>query len=471
MLAEDRAAVRGATIDVRNPVTRQIVGSVPRGTPDEVASALQHLRAYRHGVGGPERTAILRRAAATLAERSEEFARRITDEIGTCLLESSREVERACSNLTVAADETERIHGEALRITASSGAKVALTIHEPVGLVCAITPFNRPLNQVVVKVAPAIAANNAVAVKPSSLAPLSAIAIVDLLVECGWPSEAIDVVTGDSDTVGDALVASPLVDMVTFTGSVATGERIMARVGVKKVVLELGGNDALIVLPDADPEVAARLASAGAFASAGQSCRGVKRIVAVGRIADRLVPALVARAQLLRLGDIYDRRTEVGSLISEAAAIDVERRMQAAVVEGAELCFGGTRTGPLMVPAVLDKVQPTSELVAEETFGPVAPVIRVADVDEAVAVANGTRYGLQAGVVTRDVEAFLALAGRLRVGAVNLNEGPQFDSPHIPFGGVKQSGIGREGIRFAIREMSTVKTVVIPWASSPAEST
>jgi acyl-CoA reductase-like NAD-dependent aldehyde dehydrogenase len=273
----------------------------------------------------------------------------------------------------------------------------------------------------------------------------------------------IAVVTGDPREIGDGLITSPSVDMVTLTGSVETGERIMAKVGLKKVTMELGGNDPLIVLGDADLQQAAALATAGAFSNAGQSCRGIKRILVVEEIADRFVALLTEAARKFKLGDIFDPATDMGTLIDEEAARRVEDRCTQAVKEGAVLVLGGKSNGASMAPTVLDRVARTSELVLRETFGPVAPVMRIRDVDDAIALSNATPFGLQAGVVTRSYDDFVRIAKKLRVGAVNLMEGPQFDSPHIPFGGVKKSGIGREGIRYAIREMTIVKTIVMPW--------
>ncbi|HEX8559668.1 MAG TPA: aldehyde dehydrogenase family protein [Pyrinomonadaceae bacterium] len=448
---------------IRNPYNGAAVGAASQDSAADVEAALASVKSYRHSLTAERRSQILRAAAEELQRRKDEFGRRITDEAGICVKESAKEVERACGNLLVASEEALRIHGEALQVTSRDQNKVAMTIHEPVGVVCAITPFNRPLNQVVVKVAPAVAANNGVIVKPSEKTPLSALAFAELLVGCGLPENMLAVVTGDPREIGDPLVTSPSVNMVTFTGSVETGERLMAKIGLKKVTMELGGNDPLIVLADADLKLAASLAAAGAFATAGQSCRGVKRVLVAEEVADEFVVLLAAEARKLKVGDVFDPATDIGTLIDEEAARRVEERCREAVRDGARLVYGGERTGAAMTPAVLDHVPPRSTLVAAETFGPVAPVLRVRDLEEAVEVANSTVYGLQAGVVTRSFEDFIRLAKGLQVGAVNLLEGPQFDSPHIPFGGVKKSGIGREGIRYAIREATVVKTVVVPW--------
>ncbi|MBN6051132.1 aldehyde dehydrogenase family protein, partial [Nonomuraea sp. RK-328] len=445
---------------VRSPWDGETVGTVPADTPRELDDAIRRVRAAWRPMPPRERSAVLRRAAALLTDRAAETATLITRESGVCVAETRKEVERAAANLTVAAEEAERLRGESIPLPAQD--RLAVTVPEPAGIVAALTPFNRPLNQVVVKVAPAVAAGCAVVLKPSEKTPLTALAFAALLVEAGLPPELLVVTTGAPGEIGPALTGHPEVDMVTFTGSVRTGRAVAASAAGRKLLLELGGNDPLIVLPDADLDLAARLAADGAFATAGQSCRGVKRVIAVGEIADPLVSRLVEAARARRAGDPLDPATQVGPLVSEEAAAEVERRIHDAVAAGAKPLCGGERKGALLTPAVLDHVPADAELVVEETFGPVAPVIRVGDVDEAIAVANGTPYGLQSGVMTSDVTAFMRIAAGLRVGAVNLNAGPQFDSPHIPFGGVKASGLGREGVRYAIREMSVTKTITLP---------
>ncbi|MFI9504676.1 aldehyde dehydrogenase family protein [Nocardia sp. NPDC052566] len=447
---------------VRNPWTGENIDLAASDTAAEVDEAVRAVRAAWRPLRPDRRAAILLGAARLIRERAGELAELISRESGVCIAETRKETERAATNLVVAATEAERLRGESIPVPGQD--RLALTIFEPIGIVAAITPFNRPLNQVVVKVAPAVAAGCAVVVKPSEQTPLTALAFAEMLIEAGLPPEHLVVTTGEPGVIGPALAGHPDIDMVTFTGSVRTGREVAGIAAGKKVLLELGGNDPLIVLPDADLGLAVRLAGQGAFATAGQSCRGIKRVIAVGAVADELAAGLVEAAAGKRAGDPLDPATDVGPLVSVAAAITVERRIADAVSAGAKLLYGGERRrGSLVAPAVLDHVPADAELVVEETFGPVAPVIRVADTDEAIRVANGTRYGLQAGVVTRNVAEFSRIAEALRVGAVNLDAGPHFDSPHIPFGGVKSSGIGREGIPYSIREMSTVKTVTLPY--------
>lgn len=448
-------------LTVCNPWNGETVGAVARDTVAQLDEAIRDVRAAWRPLRPDQRAAILGRAAELVRERSGELAELISRESGVCIAETRKETERAAANLVVAATETERIRGESIPVPGQD--RLALTKFEPIGLVAAITPFNRPLNQVVVKIAPAVAAGCAVVLKPSEKTPLTALAFAEILLEAGLPAENLVVTTGEPGVLGPALAGHPDIDMVTFTGSVPTGRAVSAAAAGKKILLELGGNDPLIVLPDADLALAVQLAGQGAFATAGQSCRGIKRVIVVGAVADDLVTGLVEAARRKQAGDPLDPATDVGPLISEEAAKTVERRIGDAVAANAELLLGGDRRGPLITPAVLDNVPADAELVVEETFGPVAPVIRVADTADAIRVANSTRYGLQAGVLTSDLAEFTEIAAALRVGAVNLNAGPHFDSPHIPFGGVKSSGVGREGIPYSIREMSTIKTITLPY--------
>jgi len=457
-------------LDITNPYSGECVGSICVDHEAEVKEAIASASTYDHGLPPERRRALLAQAADALEKRKTEFASLITAESGNCLKDSWKEVDRAVANLRVAAAEAVQLHGESLRVAIGGTEKIAMTVCEPIGVVCAITPFNRPLNQVVVKLAPALAANNAVIVKPSEQTPLSAFAFAELLIEVGFPPDMISVVVGVPEEIGPHLLTSASVDMVTFTGGIETGERLTRQIGIKKLVLELGGNDPLIVLDDADLDAAAKLGAEGALATAGQSCRGIKRLIVQTSVADLFVEKLIEEVRRKRWGDPFDASTDIGTLINENAAKRVELRCARAIAGGAELRWGGMRRGALFQPTVLDQVSPYAELVANETFGPVAPVIRVSDIEEAIGVANSTRYGLQAGVATRSFDRFMRIATQLRVGGVALMEGPNFDAPQLPFGGVKQSGIGREGIRYAMREMTNVKTVLLPWSNGSSSA-
>lgn len=451
-----------AEVAVWNPFRKEIVGYASQATREQTLAAARQAKAYESTLTAYDRFEILDNTAAQIEREEEEFVGQIVAECGACVKEARKEVRRAVTLLRVCAEEAKRITGEAIPTDATADRKrnLAVTVRVPVGLVCAITPFNRPLNQVVVKLGPAIAANNSVILKPSEKTPLTAVKFVKCLIANGLPARMVSVVTGDPSEVGEALVTSPDIDMITFTGSRAVGERIARSAGMIRMTFELGDSGALIVLDDADLAVAADVAAKGAFATAGQSCRGVKRLLVHADVADRFAALLVDEAKKLRFGDPYSAHNDIGCLIDEAAARVVEDRVEESVASGAKLLYGPAREGAVLGPRVLDFVPRDSRLVCEETFGPCAPIVRVAGLDEAIECVNSGDYGLQTGVFTASIHRALQAAQRIRSGAVIINDGPQFESPFIPFGGVRKSGLGREGARFAIEEMTTVKTIV-----------
>jgi aldehyde dehydrogenase (NAD+)/aldehyde dehydrogenase len=314
---------------------------------------------------------------------------------------------------------------------------------------------------VTVKIAPSFAAGNKTIIKPSAYVPLSSFRLLKILLESGMPPEMISVVTGNSREIGDALVANRQVDMVTFTGSTDVGRKLAQTAGIKRVTIEAGGNDPLILCEDANLDKAVEIAVAGAYGNAGQACRGIKRILAVESVADAFAKKFTEKSKALKCGNPFDPETDIGTLIDEEAAIAVERAVDDAQTHGAKVLCGHRREGALYPPTVVDHVAPDVGMVVEECFGPTAPIIRCKSLEHAVEVANSTEYGLQSGVMTNNFENIRYCVNNLKVGAVNINEGPQFDMPNIPFGGVKQSGIGREGIRYAIQEMTYLKTVVM----------
>jgi acyl-CoA reductase-like NAD-dependent aldehyde dehydrogenase len=450
-------------LEVRNPYDGTVVGSVPMAEAADVEEALERADALTPRSSSHERARILGAAAERVEEEREAFVVSIVRESGLARKDAEREVTRAVGVLTQATAEILAARGEAMLtdVTAAATSHLGVALYEPIGVVVAITPFNRPLNQVVVKLAPALAVGNQVVLKPSEQTPLTALAFADVLADCGLEPGLVQTIVGDPDEVGEPLIASPLVDMVTFTGSAAVGHRIARRIGMVKALFELGDSGALIVMPGADIDEAARVAATGAFATAGQSCRGVKRILAHTDVADELVERLAEHARKLRVGDPMDPATDIGTLIDEEAAIRVEARVREAVEAGAREVLGAERAGAQLGPIVLDGVPRDCPLVAEETFGPVAPVIRVDDLRDAIDCANGTGFGLQAGIFTPDWDEAWRAASALQVGGVVVNGGPQFDAPNIPFGGVKGSGLGREGVRFAMEEMSVRKTLVL----------
>jgi aldehyde dehydrogenase (NAD+) len=465
-IAGERVA-RDAVIEVRYPFTGEVIGTVPQATPADVRRAFAVARAYRCRLSRFERAEVLRRAASLIAARREELARLITLESGLCLKDTVYETERAVDVLEFAAQQALVDDGQTFScdLTARGRSRKVHTLREPLlGVIAAITPFNHPLNQVVHKVAPAVATGNRIVVKPTEKAPLTALAFADILHEAGLPGPMLSVVTGDPAEIGEAMIADPDAELVAFTGGVEVGKQIAARVGYKRLVLELGGNDPLIVIDDADLERAADLAAWGSYRNSGQRCTAVKRVLAHESIAERFTALLVERTRLWRCGDPLDPRTDVGTLIDERAAQRVEARVDDAVRRGARLLAGGERRGALYPPTVLDRVAPDMALVQEETFGPVSPVIAFRDLDHAITIANGTRYGLSAAVCTDRADAITRLVQELEVGSLNVWEVPAYRLELAPFGGIKDSGLGvKEGIVETMRNYTHVKTWSVPW--------
>ena len=456
-----------STLAVRSPYSGELVGEVSVSSAAEVAAALAAAaRAGEQRLSRHERSEILFGVAERLAGGRDELAKLISLESGLCLKDTRHEISRAVDVFRFAAIEALRDDGEVFAgdLTAHGRDRRAYTLREPVRLVAAITPFNHPVNQVAHKLAPAIAAGAQIVIKPSEKTPLSAIRLLELVGDAGLGLDRAQVVCGDPASILDAFLAEDAVEVVSFTGGVTVGKAIAARLGYRRAVLELGGNDPLIVLGDADLEEASRLAVEGAFRNSGQRCTAVKRIIAVQAVADELAERIAAGAQTLRLGDPLDESTDIGTVIDDRAAEVIVGRVRDAVADGARLLCGGERDGALVQPAVLDHVSPHAELVASETFGPVAPIIRVGDLDEAIAVANSTPYALSSAVCTFDWRAIARCIRELRAGTVNVREVPGWRTELTPFGGIGDSGLGvKEGVREAIRAMTFTKLYTLPW--------
>jgi len=455
-----------ASFPVTYPYTGEVVGEAPLLPREAVRAALDRAGAARVRLDRHERASVLERVAGRIAAESEELARAITLESGLCLADTRHETGRAADVFRFAAHAALDDDGRAFAcdVSAHGRARRAYTMREPVRLVAAITPFNHPLNQVAHKLAPALAAGAPIVLKPSEKTPLAALWLGRAVVEAGYPEDAVAVVTGDRAEILDEMLAHEAVEVVSFTGGVAVGKEIARRLGYRRGVLELGGNDPLLVLRDADVERAAELAVAGGTKNSGQRCTAVKRVLVEEPVADALAEAIAERAAALRVGDPLGDATEVGTLIDEPAAELVERRVRAAVSDGAALLAGGGRERAQLVPPVLDRVDPSHELVREETFGPAIPLVRVRDLDHALEVANGTAYGLSAGVVSNDLAAITRCVRELRCGSVNVDEVPGFRTEATPFGGVKASGLGiKEGVIEAMNGMTTVKLFTLPW--------
>jgi aldehyde dehydrogenase (NAD+) len=454
------------SFEVRYPYTGEVVATVPQATLDDVRRAIAAARAYRARLTRHERYRILMRAGEIIASQRDDIARLISLESGLCLKDTLYEVGRASDVLLFAANQALVDDGQVFScdLTAHGKSRKVYTLREPLqGVITAITPFNHPLNQVIHKVAPAVATNNRVVLKPSEKTPLAAYRLADILYEAGLPPPMLSVVTGDPREIADELLTHADVDLVTFTGGVAVGKHIAARAVYKRQVLELGGNDPIIVMDDADIEEAAALAASGSYKNSGQRCTAVKRMLVHAAVADEFVARLVDKTRAVRFGDPLDPATDMGTVIDEAAAMEFERRVDDAVGAGATLLVGNQRRGALYAPTVLDQVRPEMMLVKEETFGPVSPVIRFGSLDEAIAIANSTAYGLSSSVCTNRLDVITRCISELNVGTVNVREVPGYRLELTPFGGIKDSGLGyKEGVQEAMKSFTNVKTYSLP---------
>lgn len=455
------------SFEVRYPYTGEVVATVPLATVEQVREALRIAKNYRSKLTRHDRYRILMRAGELIAARRDEIARLITLESGLCLKDTLYEVGRASDVLLFAANQALVDDGQVFScdLTPHGKSRKVYTLREPLlGAISAITPFNHPLNQVIHKVAPAVATNNRIIVKPSEKTPLAAYVLADVLYEAGLPPEMLSVVTGDPKEIADELLTSPDVDLVTFTGGVAVGKHIAARAVYKRQVLELGGNDPLIVMEDADVEEAAALAASGSYKNSGQRCTAVKRMLVHERVADRFVERLVQKTKAVKYGDPLDPATDMGTVIDEAAAREFEARVDEAIAQGARLLAGHVLRGALYAPTVIDRVSPEMRVVKTETFGPVSPVIRFADIDEAIRIANSTAYGLSSAVCTNRLDYVTRFVQELHVGTVNVREVPGYRLELTPFGGIKDSGLGyKEGVLEAMKSFTNTKTYSIPF--------
>lgn len=456
-------------VEVFNPYTNEVVGTVPAARPEHVRAAFKAARAFKPKLNRYERQQILQRTAELLRDRKEDFARLITAESGLCWKDSLYEASRAYDVWSFAAQLVIKDDGEiyACDISPNGKQRKIFTTRTPLlGVISAITPFNHPLNMVSHKLAPAIATNNRLVLKPTELTPLTALALADVLYEAGLPPEMLHVVTGNPSTMGDSMITDPDADLVTFTGSVRVGKHIANVAGYKRLVLELGGNDPLIVMEDADLDKAAELAVQGSTKNSGQRCTAVKRILVVESVADDFSRLVVEKAKKLKAGDPMDPETDVGTVINERSAALFEKRVDEAVARGAERLHGARRSGALFAPVVVDRVPADCELVHEETFGPVIPIIRCPDdIGSVIKLSNSTAYGLSSGVCTNRLDYIQRFVAELEVGTVNVWEVPGYRIEMSPFGGIKDSGLGyKEGVVEAMKSFTNVRTWSMPWS-------
>ena len=449
--------------EVKNPYNGEIIDTVPiahRQTADLAIQQANNAKKDLTEMSAFKISNKLFNVVEKLRQNKKDFAELLSLEVGKPINESLVEIDRSIETLKLAAEEAKRIYGESVPLDAGLNGKgfFAFTQRLPLGVVAAITPFNYPLNLTLHKIAPAIACKNTVIVKPPTEAPLTVMKFCELLDE-EFPDGVVNTVTGYGSEIGDYLVTSPEINKISFTGSVTTGMMISQKAGMKKVTLELGGNDPMVVLKDADIDKAVKGVINGAFLNAGQVCMGVKRIIVEDDIADEFCDKLVSETEKLIMGNPLDSKTTLGTLISEKAAIQVEETVNNAVGNGAKILTGGTRDGAFYEATVVDNVNMDMDLVAFETFGPVAPIIRVGSVQEAIDVANDTDYGLQAGVFTSDYANAMKCAQEIEAGTVFVNKQSTFRTDNMPFGGFKNSGVGKEGIKYAVEEMTKTKLI------------
>lgn len=457
-------------IDVHYPYTDAVVGTVPAGRSEHARQAFDIAANYQPKLTRYERQQILFRTAEALASRREEIADLITLELGISKADSLYEVGRAYDVFTLSAQMCIQDDSQIFScdLTPHGKARKIYTMREPLRAISAITPFNHPLNMVSHKIAPAIATNNCVVCKPTELTPMTALVLADILYEAGLPPEMLSVVTGWPADIGMEMITNPHIELITFTGGVPVGKMIADKAGYKRAVLELGGNDPLIILNDLSDDDLARaadLAVAGATKNSGQRCTAVKRILCQQKVADRFVPLVLERARKLRFGDPMDRSTDLGTVVHERAATLFEARVHMAADQGADILYNPGRQGALLPPIVIDRVQHDSELVMEETFGPIIPIIRAPDDDDAlIALSNSTAFGLSSGVCTNDFRRMQKYITGLQVGTVNIWEVPGYRIEMSPFGGIKDSGNGyKEGVSEAMKSYTNIKTYSLPW--------
>jgi acyl-CoA reductase-like NAD-dependent aldehyde dehydrogenase len=461
---------RPQKIEVRNPYDNSVIDTVPKATQADVERAIGFAERGAKVMGklsAYERWRILRKTADLIDVRKDEFGRVISLEEGKVLAEGRGEAARAVETIMGSAEEGKRIHGETIPLDAdpSGNHKFGFTLRVPCGVVVAIAPFNFPLNLVCHKVGPAIAAGNSVIVKPATDTPLSALKLVEVLLEAGLPPEGIQCLTGGGGEIGDALVSDKRVRKISFTGSREIGERICRLAGLKRVTMELGSNAPLIIMPDADLKKVAAAVVATGYANAGQSCISTQRVLTAEQIYGDLLGELKLKVGGLVAGNQLDERSQVGPMIRERDAMRVEEWVREAVSGGAKVVAGGARQGAVYAPTVIADVKPEMKISCEELFGPAVAVTPFKAIEDAIALANDTPYGLSAAIFTENIDVAMKFAREVESGNLHINFGTQWRVDLMPYGGLKESGFGKEGPRYAIEEMTELKMVVVHLSS------
>ena len=456
----------GPMMEVKNKYDGKVVGTLPTASKENVDAAIDaaeraedvmaDMPAYR-------RAEILLKAAALLHERADDMAKTIAAEAGKALKFARAEVDRAVSTFTIASEEAKRLHGETIPLDAVPAGEgyVGFWTRRPVGVIAAISPFNFPLNLVAHKVAPALASGNTIVLKPASTTPLAAVKLCQILQEAGLPAGAINLVVGSGGTVGEWLVTDERVDKITFTGSPDVGRHILSVAGIKKVTLELGNTSPVVVAPDADLDFVAKRCAVGAFYNSGQVCISVQRIYSEKEVYEPFSEKFVKATEAMVVGDPLDERVDVGPMIDSKEVDRIEGWVKEAQTSGAKVLTGGKRDGTVYYPTVLADVADEMKVVSEEVFAPVASIISSDDFESALKQANDTKFGLQVGVFTNDVNRVFKAVKRLNFGGVIVNDTPNFRADHMPYGGNRQSGLGREGVKFAMEDMTNIQLVAI----------
>lgn len=456
----------GIPLEITNKYNGQVIGTLPTARREDVEAAVAAAKQAEDvmtEIPAYKRSEMLARTAALIRARKDEFARSIAAEAGKALKYARAEVERAVSTFVIAAEEAKRLHGETIPLDAVAAGEgyFGFYVRRPVGVIAAISPFNFPLNLVAHKVAPALASGNTLVLKPASTTPLTAVKLCEILEEAGLPAGVINLVIGPGSTVGEWLVTDPRVDKITFTGSPAVGRQITSVAGIKKVTLELGNNSPVIIAPDADLDYVAKRCAVGAYYNSGQVCISVQRIYSQKQVYEPFTEKFVKASEAMVVGDPLDERVDVGPMIDPKEVDRIEGWVQEAANSGAKVLTGGKRDGAVYYPTVLSDVKADMKVVAEEVFAPVASVIACDDFEESLQQANETKFGLQVGVFTRDIDRVFKAIKRLNFGGVIINDTPAFRADHMPYGGNRQSGLGREGVRFAMEDMTNIEMVAI----------
>lgn len=455
---------RDQFIEVRDPQDNSIIDTVPAASAEDMLQCIEEAKEgakIAASMAVHERMKVINAAADYIEANKERYSFIIAKEGSKTIREASKETARCIQTLRISAEEARRIHGETIPFDQMPGSenRVGYYYRFPIGIIGAITPFNDPLNLVAHKVGPAIASGNAIVVKPATVTPLSALLLAEAFTQAGLPPKVLSVITGHGSEIGDVLVTHPAIRMISFTGGLEAGENIVRKAGLKKISMELGSNSPVIVLEDADIEEAVESTVSGAFWAAGQNCLGVQRIYIQESVMPEFQKAFIARTEQYCMGDKQSEKTDMGPLITEKEAIRVEKMVEEAIEKGAILLTGGKRNGAFYSPTVLTNVPENCKIAKEEIFGPVVLLFQVDDLDTAIQKSNSVEFGLQAGIFTKNIEKAHKAIAQMDVGGIMINDSGDYRIDAMPFGGVKKSGLGREGIKFAIQEMTEPKVV------------